>query len=91
MSNPFNNGSNALHGAQMTQGDAIALMMQQAFQTGTEKFVKQMCDRNPQAQQIYNMMMQSGDPNKFYFDMMAKRGMNKEQAIQFANNYGIKL
>lgn len=84
--NPFNfnnqNNSNI---------NVINQYMQQAFQVGTNNFVNNICKNNPQAMNIYKSMIQSGNPVQYYLDMMAQRGMNKDQAIQFARNYGIKL
>lgn len=84
--NPFN--TNANNGNFEFQ---IGQYMQQAFKMGTNNFVKNICNSNPQAMQIYNSMMQSGNPKQFYFDLMSRRGMTQEQAKQFANQFGIKL
>lgn len=75
----------------MTRENAIGLMMKQAFNMGTDNFIKQIISKNPQAQMIYNSMMQSGNPMQFYLDMMQSRGMSQEQAITFARNNGIRL
>lgn len=91
MPNPFYTGQNVPQMASMTPQNAINLMMQQAFQMGTDNFVKKLCKNNPQAQQIYNALMQSGNPTQFYLDMMKQRGMSQEQAIDLANRNGIKL
>lgn len=90
--NPFfNPGGVASNPNVMTKENAVSLMMKQAFNMGTDNFIKQIINRNPQAQMIYKSMMQSGDPKQFYFNMMQMNGMNKEQAVEFARNNGIKL
>lgn len=88
MPNPFFNSNPT---QMMTKQNAVGLMMKQAFQMGTDNFIKRIVSSNPQAQKIYNTMMQSGDPMQFYFNMMQANGMSKEQAIEFARSNGIKL
>lgn len=89
MSNPFKLGDSTSKSGNFEF--QIGQYMQQAFKMGTNNFVNNLCRSNPQAMQIYNSMLQSGNPKQFYYDLMSKRGMTPEQAKQFASQFGIKL
>lgn len=87
MPNPFYNPNSS----QFSGENPIMQAMREAFNQGTQNFVNNIIRNNPAAKNIYDSMMRSGDPKKFYIDMMKSRGMTEQQAVEFAHKNGVKL
>ena len=82
MSNPFNviNPNNPMNSNRIGE----MRNMYQAFQSAKNPMAlfQQMAMRNPQMQQIYNMLKQGGNPQQLFENVCRQRGINPQELIK---------